>query len=365
MDIESDTEITNTPPEITTAAKKASESLLPQKSWKIYDNTYQSFINWSKENNVNSFSENVILTYLAELRKKFSSNTLWSNFSMLKSTIKIKHNINIGEYPKVIAYLKKQNEGYVPKKSRVLEKEQILTFINTAPDEQFLLTKVSFLYSSILRNLIFLLNFQVILIFGVAGALRRDELYKLKIDDVEDLETLLVVSVNDTKTKISRKFTISEHLQYYKKYLALRPENCEKKNLFLNYQKGKCTQQVVGINKIGKVPCDIATYLKLPYAKNYTGHCFRRSSATLLVEAGGDLLTLKQHGGWKSSAVAESYIENSMNKKIDISNKILSSNNTAISSTSTTAVESLNKADGFSFKNLNYCTININYVNKQ
>lgn len=56
----------------------------------------------------------------------------------------------------------------------------------------------------------------------------------------------------------------------------------------------------------------------LPNAENYTGHSFRRTSATILAENGGDLLTLKQHGGWKSSTVAEGYIAESIsgNKRI-------------------------------------------------
>jgi integrase len=46
----------------------------------------------------------------------------------------------------------------------------------------------------------------------------------------------------------------------------------------------------------------------------YTGHSLRRTSATLLVDEGGDLTTLKRHGGWRSSFVAEGYIEESINK---------------------------------------------------
>lgn len=74
---------------------------------------------------------------------------------------------------------------------------------------------------------------------------------------------------------------------------------------------------------------DIAAFLKLPNPEQFTGHCFRRSSATMLVNAGGDLLTLKRHGGWRSSAVAEGYIDDSIENKIQISNKIVKSVNPA------------------------------------
>jgi hypothetical protein len=49
-------------------------------------------------------------------------------------------------------------------------------------------------------------------------------------------------------------------------------------------------------------------FLQLPDASSYTGHSMRRSSATLLANAGGDLMAIKRHGGWKSSNVAESNV---------------------------------------------------------
>lgn len=107
--------------------------------------------------------------------------------------------------------------------------------------------------------------------------------------------------------------------------MALRPRNIEEKRFFLNYKNGKCTKQVVGINKIGGMAKDIAAFLKLPNPEQFTGHCFRRSSATMLVNAGGDLLTLKRHGGWRSSAVAEGYIDDSVENKIQTANKIVKS----------------------------------------
>jgi hypothetical protein len=36
----------------------------------------------------------------------------------------------------------------------------------------------------------------------------------------------------------------------------------------------------------------------------------------MLVDAGGDNTTLKRHGGWKSTEVAESYIDNSLNNRL-------------------------------------------------
>ena len=42
----------------------------------------------------------------------------------------------------------------------------------------------------------------------------------------------------------------------------------------------------------------------------------------MLVEGGGDLLSLKSHGGWKSPSVAVGYIDNSIARKLQLSRKL-------------------------------------------
>ena len=69
---------------------------------------------------------------------------------------------------------------------------------------------------------------------------------------------------------------------------------------------------MIGVHKIGKMPQDIAKFLALPNPNEYTGHSFRRTSATFLVDAGGNMESLKRHGGWKSGNVAERYIDQSI-----------------------------------------------------
>lgn len=159
---------------------------------------------------------------------------------------------------------------------------------------------------------------------GITGACRRDELCNIKMSNVTEHDGLLIlVKIPDTKTHIPRSFTVTDKFfSIVKKYMELRPKNCKIDRFFLNYQNGKCLQQPIGIHKFGSMPSLIATYLKLPDANSYTGHAFRRTSATLLAEAGADITTLKRHGGWKSNQVAEGYIEDSINNKNRICNKI-------------------------------------------
>lgn len=162
-----------------------------------------------------------------------------------------------------------------------------------------------------------------------------------------------------------------------KKYINLRPagEDASVLPFFLRYVNAKCTKQCVGINKIGSVPREIAEYLGLPDAKQYTGHCFRRSSATILVDAGGDLMALKRHGGWRSSAVAEGYVDNSMRSKTGTSTKISAAiDNGATTSKSNISIIENNVTKSFATSSatisepslvFNNCSVIINnYYNK-
>lgn len=135
------------------------------------------------------------------------------------------------------------------------------------------------------------------------GACRKDELANVKTSDVptyydkddsENKRPIIYVKIPHTKTGKARSFTIKNNLvPFVEEYQNLRPKGVSLDRYFLNYQKGKCTN----------------AFLNLPDVDTYTGHCFRKTSATLLVEGGADITTLKRHGGWKSNSVAESYIE--------------------------------------------------------
>ena len=47
----------------------------------------------------------------------------------------------------------------------------------------------------------------------------------------------------------------------------------------------------------------------------FTGHCFRRSSASVLANAGANSARIRNHGGWKRDASALGYIETSLHYK--------------------------------------------------
>lgn len=177
---------------------------------------------------------------------------------------------------------------------------------------------------------------QVALIMGVAGACRCDELARLKTDDIEDLKSALLVKIPRTKTGNCRSFTIigEKCLRICRKYASLRPKDYEERRFFIKYHNGKCQRMVVGIHKISSTAREVAKYLNLENFSEYTGHSLRRTSATILVDSGGDLTCLKRHGGWRSDTVAEGYIEGSLENKMTTARKIFSVNETSKPSTS-------------------------------
>lgn len=156
---------------------------------------------------------------------------------------------------------------------------------------------------------------------GYNGGCRREELTNMSIDDIEYKSDSIIVSVPKTKNNITRIFAVTDiqWIDLIKKYVSLRPNNVTHKRFFLTYRNGYCVTSPIGINIMGKVSKNIAAFLKLPNPELFTGHCFRRSSATHLANCGGDILTIKRHGGWQSSAVADGYVEVSSKKKIELS----------------------------------------------
>lgn len=171
---------------------------------------------------------------------------------------------------------------------------------------------------------------------GYCGACRREELTNMLTADIEYKTDTILISVPKTKTNTPRLFAVTEctWINFIKEYASLRPEHTNHQRFFVNYRNGRCTQQPIGINKMGQMPKTIATFLKLPNPELFSGHCFRRSSASQLANNGGDLLTIKRHGGWKSSAVAEGYIEASLKKKIEVAQMIAPGYSQAVPSTS-------------------------------
>lgn len=131
------------PQDIENAATGVIENLVPQKSRERYHLTYDKYEKWCKEKKIlNITNEKALLVYFNELSKLYKPTSLWCYYSMLRTELFIKQNIDIKKHINLIALLKRKAEGYKPKKSKVFSKEEITKFIVNAGDEKFLCMKV-------------------------------------------------------------------------------------------------------------------------------------------------------------------------------------------------------------------------------
>lgn len=86
------------------------------------------------------------------------------------------------------------------------------------------------------------------MIFGIFGALRSDELVKVKVQDVKRHGEIYHINVPITKNMKPRSFAITgDFCTYVEKYVNLRPQLATGDRFFLNFQNGKCTIQVTKI----------------------------------------------------------------------------------------------------------------------
>lgn len=277
---------------------------LPAKSKKLYYKTYDQFIQWKNSKKLSKINEDVLLVYFNELAGKYAPTSLWSKWSMLRSVIENKHDIDIKRFGSLKGLLKRKNQGYQKKKAKVFTEDEISKFLNEAPDRHYLAHKM-------------------VMVLGISAACRREEMYKLEISDFKETENAIIGKIRDAKFESSRTFVIEPpFLEIYKAYAQLRVPGTGRTKFLMRFQGGRCHDQVIGKEKIGKMPREIAEYLKLQDPHKYTGHSFRRTSTTIFSDAGASIFELQQLGGWKSEAVTKSYVNESIGNKRRI-NRVL------------------------------------------
>lgn len=267
---------------------------IPEKSKLTYEACYKTFCEWMKELKIKTISEKVMLAYFLKRSKIAKSPTLWSEYSKLKCMIYLNRYVDISKFANLGAFLKRKKVEYVRKQSH-FTKSDFEKFVTEADDQSFLMMKVTlhFIQRCACDDLCLFLK--VVLIIGIAGACRRDELTKLCTKDVVDTGDYIRIDIVDSKSDNSRQFVITENfmnnsnlLALIRKYMSLRTVRVHDR-FFVGYRSGKCTSQPVGVNTIGAIPKKIAKYLGLQDVEYYTGHCFRRSSPKLLSEFGDNL----------------------------------------------------------------------------
>ncbi|KAJ8684630.1 hypothetical protein QAD02_020423 [Eretmocerus hayati] len=287
------------PAGIVAQARSIRFDTLPPASRIDYTKCYNGYKQWCRENEIENFvHEDALLVFLqyCHTEKQHQPSTLTSNLSKIKSCFKAFHHIDISDYNGVNYFLKNLRRDHVPKQARILAEEEICQFCREAPEPEYLPHKVVFA-------------------IGISGCMRITAISKL-------LRTNVVVEGS--------------------KIVVTSPMN-DNKNL------------VTGKETIAKYPYEVAKFLKLPYAEEYTSHCMRRSSATIYADSGASTADVQRHGHWKNPSCASRYVGDSKylktNKAHQITNFIMSN---SVSNTSKvqplTSVQPVQPNDAISVK---------------
>ncbi|KAJ8918310.1 hypothetical protein NQ315_014180 [Exocentrus adspersus] len=184
------------PAEIKQEAQEATLRLLPAKSKRVYEKEMMEFDNWRKKRGLGegTITEEVLLAYFFNVEKHFAASSMCTKYSMLKSMLKV-HKVG--------------SRKYKTKKAKILEGTQTENFLKRPPRGEFF-------------------------IFG--GGKPRG--------DVQHKGSYLYVLIPDTKTNISRSFTVMEEafsvnaVEMCRKYISLRPKAAGRR-FFLRYVDGK------------------------------------------------------------------------------------------------------------------------------
>jgi integrase len=219
--------------------------------------------------------------------------------------MKVFYSIDLSQCRLLKDFLKNLDKTHCPKKSSVLTSNDIDTFPNKTDES---------------------VSIKCILLSRVYGLLRISELTDLLFEDFTKKGSCFSFLVRKSKTDQKSKgfyFLVDKDIEWIEKYINMFSLEDRKGRFFRKIICERGTKTPLGKNWIGKVPFKIASILSLNDPHLFTGHCFRRSGATILVDNGADKLILKRAGRWKSDTVCDGYVEESVDSKIKIS-KIIS-----------------------------------------
>ena len=106
-------------------------------------------------------------------------------------------------------------------------------------------------------------------------------------------------------------------------------------------------------------PKKCAQLLGKPVIETFTGHTFRRTSATIVADSGASLMALKRHGRWASDRVAQRYVSESKRSKMEVSDMISGKKEEIVAATSVGSASNASGAFSFGSVVFNNCVVNL------
>ena len=253
-------------------------------------------------------SENELLEYFQHLRnkKKNSSSTLWTVYSMLNSVCKGKYSERLQKFPRITALLKSYNKD-CKKKAAVFDDGDLEKFVG-AKD---------------LSTPYWLVR-KVVMILAFFGGLRHTEAMDLELQNVRPAENGIYITHSRAKQrsdKRSSSFLVPkttgevDYAEVVKEYMDHMKTELGKFSgrFFWTGKQQNFINSPLGKNSVSNIPKEMAEFLEKENVSEFTFHSLRRSSATYAADNGATAQQMTDFYGWKSVNMAQEYISTSKN----------------------------------------------------
>ncbi|KAJ8915592.1 hypothetical protein NQ315_012477 [Exocentrus adspersus] len=301
--------------------RKAESRLIPQKSNDAYKKEYDKFMKWVEEQKVTDISERVMLAYLQKMSEQYKASTMWAIHSKLQCLLRqsqlvqlsrlwlrINKGVDIKLFAKVHAFMKAISKNDVAKKAYVFNEEDLRKFFIDAPDITYLFLKV-------------------VAICGIFGSCRRCELCDLRLHDIKEEGSVLIITIRPSKTVKARRFTVADSEAI--SYVRLT-------EFSYDMIRGNVPIKWLVLIHLDHVPRKLHVILNWMILQNTRDMLFDLAemkggiihqetpctSATIMANSGMTTDQIQRQVGWKSSAVATGYVEESISNKKNVSNII-------------------------------------------
>lgn len=306
--------------------------MVPVNSKDAYSKAWDNFIAFIGHNGAPS--EQDFGKYFKHLKTErgLKASSLWSIFSRLNTGYQNRYGVKLQQWPRLIRMLKSYQAGYSRKCARTFSISEINSFLALdLPSRKFILRKaaVCLAISGGLRCCE-LRNLTMGNLTATSEGYRVD--YKQSKQRGEEKENSFIVPANHKQPSICMVSHVRAYLDLLKMDLDKDDQEASKSLFRCCTKANKFGKQPMGINYLSAIGKEVADVLNLPDADSYTGHCFRRTSATIAANQGATAVELQKHYGWQQPTTALRYIDGTGERSKKMAERLVQASNANMNS---------------------------------